>query len=247
MDPQARRRYDVSGDREESNSRPFHQPNHSHFHHYHHKGGEHPPGLHPLLISALLPVILSVAMAALGLLHHDGIGGGGPRNNGARNTGGNPHVNTGDDKTVTWLTARNAEAVCGPSATRPCVVFVTKPGRDLSSKEIEMLKTLQRTSQENVRNSRGQALLLNWVAVDGGKGQWQKLLPAGAKLPWVVVLKSSRTGLRVAALPTPKGGARQKRRISDGVPKLLHGIAEGQPGIFSPGPRGGIQTLFSNF
>merc|ERR1712137_1284751 len=104
------------------------------------------------------------------------------------------------------------------------------------SKEIDLLKSLQSTSRESVRNSRGQALLLNWVVVDGGKGQWQKLLPAGATLPWVLVLKSSRSGLQVAALPVPRGGARQKRRISDGVPELLRGIAEGQPGIFSPGP-----------
>lgn len=253
-DPQARRRYDVSGDSEKTSRRPCHQPHYGHSHHYHHTTYEHPTGLNPLLLSALLPVVLSVAMAAVGLLHHDGVGSGGPWDTGARNSGGSRrtsnkktmHTNTGDDNTVTWLTAKNAEATCGSAAAKPCVVFVAKAGHDLGSKEIDLLKSLQKISRESVRNSRGQALLLNWVVVDGGTGHWQKLLPAGATLPWVLVLKTSRTGLRVAALPVPRGGARQKRRISEGVPELLHGIAEGRPGIFSSGPRGGIQALFRN-
>merc|ERR1712008_27933 len=246
-DPKARRRYDVSGDTEETCRRPSHQPRYGHFHHYHHTTCEHPPGLNPLLLSALLPVILSVAMAALGLLHQNGTSSSGPWNTGTRTSNKDAsHANTGDDNTFTWLTAQNADAICGPAATRLCVVFVTKPGRDLGSMETDLLKSLQKTSRENVRNSRGQVLLLNWVVVDGGRGQWRKLMPVGAKLPWVLVLKSSRTGLRLAALPVPRGGARQKRRISDGVPELLRSIAEGRPGIFSPGPRGGIQTLVGN-
>merc|ERR1712039_1065614 len=89
-----------------------------------------------------------------------------------------------------------------------------------------MGKKLREDVSKNVKTSRGQSLPMSWTTTPA-VGRWPSLLPSGATLPWLVVLKMSRAGLRVAALPVPTSGAKSKGRISEGVPLLLRDIAEG--------------------
>merc|ERR1712113_698486 len=93
-------------------------------------------------------------------------------------------------------------------------------------REEKLMKGLREETSRSIKNSRGQSLGLTW-ATTTAVGRWPSLLPKEAVLPWIMVFKMSRAGLRVAVLQVPTEGAKTKRRISDGVPKLLQEIASG--------------------
>lgn len=148
---------------------------------------------------------------------------------------------------VVRLTPTNADAECGRVGSRFCVVLVQKVrrhGRDFSEAEkheVGVLESLRKEVSDSVRNSRGQSLAFTW-ATAAATGRWPSLLPPGATLPWPVVLKASRAGLRAAAMPVPAGGGKKKRRLSEGVPRFLQEFAGG--GVAFEPLAGNVSDLF---
>jgi len=63
-----------------------------------------------------------------------------------------------------------------------------------------------------------------------------------AKLPWAVVIKSSRLGLRFAAVPVPPRSQKRKRVLTDAALELLQDIAFGTA-TFKP-LRGNVSDIF---
>eukprot|EP00747_Dinoflagellata_sp_TGD_P082733 gnl/TRDRNA2_/TRDRNA2_161803_c0_seq8.p1 gnl/TRDRNA2_/TRDRNA2_161803_c0~~gnl/TRDRNA2_/TRDRNA2_161803_c0_seq8.p1 ORF type:complete len:317 (+),score=41.55 gnl/TRDRNA2_/TRDRNA2_161803_c0_seq8:60-1010(+) len=116
---------------------------------------------------------------------------------------------------VRQLTKANADSVCGEATGKSmCVVLLRKPDQALEKNHLQLLEQLKLEAAKNVQNSRGQSLSLTWATVPA-VGRWPSLLPSGATLPWVVVLKNSRLGPRVVALPLPPAGGKQRRRPCD--------------------------------
>jgi len=219
-DAAARRRYDTWGDAEPVRHRRA--PAHDFYGEWH--GSAPSTAFLPLLLPAVMSLMLALLMVQTpGLLTGGGLQqgpwpwppGAGPQKR--------PQQEAPD--AVTRLTVANADGACGSSAGRLCVVLLTKAQQGLGEREGKLLAKL-RTEAMSVRNSRGQSLLLTW-ATTPAVGRWPSLLPPGATLPWVVVLKHSRVGLRAAALPVPAAGGRTKHRLSEGVPQLLQDVASG--------------------
>merc|ERR1712032_798383 len=119
---------------------------------------------------------------------------------------------------VARLTAYNVDTNCGTAARNFCVVLITKPQRGFGDREVKLLEHLRDEAAKNLRNPRGQSIGITWTTVTA-EGRWSSFLPAQAPLPWVVVVKSSHAGPRVAVLPVPNDNAKKRRRLNDGVPQ----------------------------
>eukprot|EP00929_Paragymnodinium_shiwhaense_P074192 TRINITY_DN37951_c0_g1_i1.p1 TRINITY_DN37951_c0_g1~~TRINITY_DN37951_c0_g1_i1.p1 ORF type:complete len:342 (-),score=50.92 TRINITY_DN37951_c0_g1_i1:76-1023(-) len=231
-DSSARTRYDYYGE-EKAQPTYQHQPRYyAHRHHYRYADDE--PDIHigVLLRAMLLPLLLGT-MVTIGVpLMFD------PTRNFEHSK------KTAEQKPTpeafTHLTKFNADATCGSISKKMCVVLLTKP-KGISKTEADLLKTLRNDAKE-IKNSRGQALPFAWATAPA-VGRWSSLLPATASLPWVVVLKPSKVGLRVAAMPVPREGAKKKGRLSAGVPRLLQAIAAGEAKFDSAS--GTVSSLFA--
>mmetsp|Transcript_33156 Transcript_33156/g.72283 ORF Transcript_33156/g.72283 Transcript_33156/m.72283 type:complete len:328 (+) Transcript_33156:98-1081(+) len=237
-DPSARRRYDWVG--EET-----------------HRSAPTPPRAGPCykssdsaedplhtLIKVLFPLLMAWLISMLlgfGFVNSSG-GHAGPFNNGWKHRNGHeagPRQPEGFS--VVHLTAQNADTACGAAAKGMCVVLLRKPGSILGEREANLLSSLHDEARRDIRNSRGQSLSFTWCTVEAA-ASWRELLPSGATLPWVVVLKPSRLGPRVVSLSVPPNGAKVKRRLSDGVPKLLQSIALGEANFKQV--KGTVSSLF---
>jgi len=210
----------------------------------------HPQGLHPSFLTALVPVLISF-MLSLGLFLGADILFGRSLNAGPWNSNGHyngahpwekPKKKKQDPNAVVHLSRSNADDVCGTHGKHLCVVVLTSVQTGFGEREQRLVENLRSEVAKTVQNSRGQSLQLKWTTVQS-VGRWSSLLPPGASLPWVVVLKPSRaTGLRVAAMPVPPGGGKKKGRLSSGVPDLLAQIALGEAKFDSVG--GSVSALF---
>lgn len=229
-DAKARRRYDACG--EESSfgqgPRPYEAEG---FRRYSAGAGFYegilPHGPCLVLMVALLPMLISAMMSAAfflvpALLRGDLSGG----STDPKAHAGSHRRARGEEPSVVQITGANIEEVCGSRQKRLCVVLLTKPGKAFSQKQRDLVERLRSDAADNLRNSRGQILQTAWVTTPA-TGRWASLLPSQATLPWFVVLKPSAGGARVVALPVPRSGGRQKRRLSEGVPELLQEIALG--------------------
>lgn len=211
--PSLRRRFDATGSEEPELERRRAAPRHQHYA-YGCSNDEEP---HSALLGGFFPVFLAMLLSILYMLVQGSSAQGAPRQS-------QPKKAVEEFPLRLW--PANAEAACGAAARQLCVVLLTRPGRGVEEKERLLLVNLRRQAAESVRTPRGQSLLVTWAHAEA-VGRWASLLPQGAALPWMVVLKPARNGLRVARLPVPKEGANAKRRLSEGVPELLQNIASG--------------------
>lgn len=210
-DPSSRRRYDACGDDEPRNSPPRYR-------YYHNRG---PPPEMKTLASAMLPILVPMLFMIMMVVWQEiqyGPGSSWQKQQPRKPKDKEPR------EVIMKLTRSNADKACGVPGKDLCVVLLTDGTQ--GQREKQLLERLHSETSTSVRNSRGQSLHLKW-ALTVVRGRWASLLPNGATLPWVVVLKPSRTGIRAAALPVPKGGGKKKRRLSEGVPQLLQDIASG--------------------
>jgi len=208
LDGTVRRRYDATGEEEETK----------------HVYRDAPPAN-----TWLLPGVISIVMSMIfGLSHQFEQGSPGSRaqhkgvhdRHRARPRGPAPTSKKTDEEVLIHLEKSNADAACGVPGQSLCVVLVRKLGHDAGNVEENLIKDLRKKAAARVRNSRGQSVVLNW-AMTAATGKWPSLLPPGATLPWVVVLKASRRGLSTVAMPVPASGGRTKGRLTQGVPPFL--------------------------
>lgn len=215
--PTSRRRYNISGDDDNSVSYVRRQPRYYHNGRYGDSTAES-RGPASALFSLLFPLLFSVFVSFCFLASQTSVPGGGAFSK--------PPKQKMKVNSILHLTKLNADASCGVVGGKHCLVFLTKPTQSFGEREETLMKDLREEAGKSVKTSRGQSLPVTW-ATTPAVGKWPSLLPEGASLPWVVVLKMSRGGLRAAGLPVPAAGAKTKRRISSGVPPLLRDIAEG--------------------
>mmetsp|Transcript_92249 Transcript_92249/g.246657 ORF Transcript_92249/g.246657 Transcript_92249/m.246657 type:complete len:315 (+) Transcript_92249:28-972(+) len=180
------------------------------------------------LLGALLPLLLAAMLASTLFM----MTGNAARSRGAdwasqaQGSWGRHDTRNQEDKYawLTSLTKDNADAAClRPQQKSLCVVLLTQKG--LEEKHKRLLEEL-RSDASTIRTSTGQSLNWKWATAPA-VGMWPTLLPEEVTLPWVVVFKYAKAQLRAIAMPVPLKGGKQKRRLSEGVPKLLRSIADG--------------------
>lgn len=233
-DSVARRRYDILGDEEPSPQRS-HRTYSYEYHAYPQRAAEVPPfaALIPFVAALLVTSFLFIMGGALLMEHVEGPRGPASQRQQSRQSPPEP--------TVLHLSRNNADAACGVTGKRLCVVLLTDPRRSFGERESKLLDKVRAESERNVKNSRGQLMKWTWATMVAGP-RWLPLLPPRATFPWVAVLKPTRIGLRVSCMPVSKAGGKEKGRLSTGVPKLLQEIADGSA-KFEP-LKGNASALF---
>lgn len=235
-DPKSRRRYDLFGDDEPPVQQHFRRPA------YHHPsyGGSGGPVLSPF--AALLPMVLAMVFAMVlfslgGIVFSENM----QHPYQQRQRQWQKQKQKKPEPTVTLLTRSNADLTCGVPGHKLCVTLLIDQTHSIGERETKLVEKMKNESESEVRNSRGQSVSWTWT-VTGATARWRALLPSKATLPWVVVLKATRAGLRVAAMPVPEAGGRGKGRLTAGVPRLLQEIVVGS-GKFEP-IKGNVSSLF---
>jgi len=231
-DAVARRRYDVFGDDEPQPRQQVHHRNrHYTYGQQYPYGGEIPPfaGLMPFVAALLLASFLFLVGGAFLVDHIES-----PQHRRFQQQKRDPEA-------VLQLARNNADLECGVPGRRLCVVLLTDPRHGFRQRESKLLEKVRAETQQTVTNSRGQRLSFTWATAPAGL-RWNQLLPLKATLPWVVVLKPTRGGLRVSSMPVPKAGGKEQGRLSAGVPRLLQEIASGSA-KFEP-VKGNVSELF---
>jgi len=232
-DARSRRRYDLFGDDEPCVQQQFTRSAYSAY------GGSGGPVLSPF--AALLPMVL--AAFAMLLLAFGGILL-------SENTQ-HPYQQWQQQQqrqkqkkaepTVIQLTRSNADKTCGVPGKKLCVTLLVDQTHSIGDRETKLMEKMKSEAESHVKNSRGHSVSWTWT-VTGATARWRALLPPKASLPWVVVLKATRAGLRVSAMPVPQAGGREKGRLTAGVPRLLQEIVVGS-GKFEP-VKGNVTALF---
>eukprot|EP00931_Biecheleriopsis_adriatica_P029433 TRINITY_DN17474_c0_g1_i1.p1 TRINITY_DN17474_c0_g1~~TRINITY_DN17474_c0_g1_i1.p1 ORF type:complete len:311 (+),score=53.98 TRINITY_DN17474_c0_g1_i1:116-1048(+) len=218
-DPSKKRRYDVTGD--DNDDPPPRSQSYRRGYDYEYRRYENrQPDAGMLLAGFFVPAVLSMLLAlALALLSSSGDAFGRKFSNAERS--GKAEVEEFPE-----FTAADFDKHCGTNSKQLCVLLLTKPSKGAGKRERDLLKDLRADAATAVRTSRGQSLPMTWGTVRA-VGDWPSLLPRGASLPWFVVMKQSRAGPRIAALPVPKAGGKSKGRLREGLPKMLQSIATG--------------------
>jgi len=233
-DPRSRRRYDLFGEDEPCVQQQFRRPT------YHSYGGPGGPGSSPL--AAFLPMVVAMVVAMV-LFSLGGVllseNGQHPYQQQWQQQRGQKQKQP--EPTVIQLTRSNADKTCGVPGQKLCVTLLVDQTHSIGERETKLVEKMKSEAESQVKSARGQSLSWTWT-VTAATTSWRALLPPKATLPWVVVLKATRAGLRASAMPVPQAGGKEKGRLTEGVPRLLQEIVVGS-GKFEP-VKGNVTALF---